>query len=85
MHSFFKVYYKNKKKDHEDICTIIPAFYMHVVMKYKKKKKKNADVSHNIQLSGPYKCPVGWTHGSTVGNSAMKSSPEERPSDNLWK
>ena len=28
---------------------------MHVVMKYKKKKKKNADV---IQMSHPYKWPV---------------------------
>ena len=59
-HSFFKVYYKIKKKGHEDICTIIPAFYMHAVMKC---KKKNADVSYNIQLSGPYKCPTGCTIG----------------------
>ena len=36
MYSFFKVYYKNKKKGHRDICTIIPAFYMHAVMECKK-------------------------------------------------
>ena len=70
MHSFFKVCYKIKEKGHEDICSIIPAFYMHAVMKC---KKNNADVSHNIQLSCPYKCPVGWTHSSLVGNIAMKN------------
>ena len=43
----------------------------------------NADVSHNIRLRGPYKCPVGWTCWLPVGNAAMKNLPEERPSDNL--
>ena len=36
MHSFFKVCYKIKSKGHEDICTIVPTFYMHAVMKCKK-------------------------------------------------
>ena len=47
-------------------------------------QKNDADVSHNIQMSGPYKCPVGWTHWSPMGNTAMKNLPEERPSDSLW-
>ena len=52
-------------KGDEDICTIIPGFYMHAIMKCKKKtpkkqtKKPTTDVSHNIQLKGPYKCPAG--------------------------
>ena len=45
-------------------------------------KKNTTDVSHNIQLSGPYKCPVGWT--CPVGNSTIKNLPGERPSDSLW-
>ena len=81
MHSFFKVWYKIKSKGHEDKCTIVSTFYMHAVMKC---KKNDADVSHNIQMSGPCKCPVGWTHWLPMGNTAMKNLPEERPSDNLW-
>ena len=80
MHWFFIVCNKIKKKGHEDICIIMPGFYMDAVMKC---KKNTADVSHNIQLSGPYKWPVGWTHWSPVENTAMKNLPEERPCDNL--
>ena len=46
----------------EDICTTIPAFYMHAIRKCKKKQqKKHSNISHSIQLNGPYKCLVGWT------------------------
>ena len=42
-------------------------------------QKNNADVSDNIQLSGPSKCPVGWTHWLPVGNTTMKTYLKKDP------
>ena len=32
-----------------------------------------SDVSHNIQMSGPYTFPVGWNHWALLGNTTMKT------------
>ena len=58
MYSFFKVCYKIKKKGHEDICTIIPDFYMHAVMKWKKTMEMEVTIFNwvaptNAQLVEP--------------------------------
>ena len=47
-----------KHMKYEDICIIKPVFYMHANHEI---QKNTADVSHNIQLSGAYKCLVRWT------------------------
>ena len=36
-----------------------------------------SDLAPNIQMSGPCKCPVGWTHWVPVGNTAMKTYLEK--------
>ena len=32
-----------------------------------------SDLVPNIQVSGPYKCPLGWARWALVGNASMKA------------
>ena len=63
-------------KGHEDMCTIIAAFYIYEIMKF---KISIADVSRNIQLVAPTNAQ--WVE--PVGNTAISNLPGERPSDSL--
>ena len=36
-----------------------------------------SDLAPHIQMSGPYKCPVGWARWAPVGNTAVKTYLEK--------
>ena len=73
-------------KGYEDICTTIPAFYMHAIRKCTKKKtkktkKKTLKYKSQYSTEWPLQMPSGL---NLLGIPQLKNLLGERHSDSLW-